>query len=473
MLEILSIITAGGPWVLGSAIGYLVCTRNSTAEGVSAVFAGAGGYLGYILLAALMMITDRLGYSVFSYPFSFIVVLSSVVAAALCIRSLARRASYSVARGEPKAPRAAMALNLLVFLILALQAATTYLTPVGGWDVVDYWGPIASDIVRYQDSTTDFFQLESPRSLRHPATISYLLAWSSGSTGVFNISTAGWPWFLMTISCGLTTYGSSLSFGNDRLLSKFLCIGAITTPLASNHVFSAGYAELVLVTGLLSGSALVCLYLTRGSVAALIVGLLACCSLMTVKNTGFAYGILPIFALLIVSLYKHSAVLLCSLVATLVACAVALTLQSYQGGAFIAANLGFNFDEGYFALAGKKLYFITPGFDALFAVYKASLLKNSSFNIIAIVLALIFLFILGNRRGIVSNLPELYWFVIFFAGFCGTTFILFTDYGFAHAIQRNDTGNSRLMLPILMCVFPLVACISAGLSPKVASGSYR
>ena len=469
MFETLSTTVAGGPWVLGAAFGYLVCGRRSAEKGINAIYAGTGGYFGYVLFAALMAVTDRLGYSVFSDTSYCIIILSSASAALLCIVSLTHSALHSLSQEKLRPVWAHLALNFLIFSVIVSQFTTTSLTFASGWDVIDFWGPIAAEIVGHQDHTNDFFKIESPRSLRHPATISYLLAWSSGSTAAFSIPTAGWPWFFMSVSCGLIAYGSSLSVGNTRLIAKLLFFCAITIPLVSNHVFGAGYAELFLATGLLAGSALIALYLGQGSVAALFAGLSSCISLLAIKNTGFAYGILPLTALAFVYFRTHITFFLYSALAALAVSILSLMLQAHYDAVFVVADLAYNFDEGYLAVAGKKLYFTVPTLGSLLNLLNASLFYNTSFNLT--VTALVFCLILGDRRRIMDDPPSMFLWLVLFGGGCMAAFTLFTDYGFAHAVPENDTGHSRLLLPIIMCAQLALATTATQVTPNKARPS--
>lgn len=409
------------------------------------------------------MVTDRIGYSIFSYTFHYVVILSSVVTAAICVKVLAGKASILTPLQKPTAVGANIAINILIMLTIATLITMNSMIPTVGWDVIDFWAPIAIDIINHQESTTEFFRLESPRSLRHPATMSYILAWSSSATGAFSIPNAGWPWLSMTVSGALIIYGASLSLGNNKFLSKLLFLGAVIMPLASNHSFLAGYAELFVATGLLSGAALISEYLRSGSLSAMIAGLASCLSLMAVKNTGFGYALLPFLALVIVYFYRRSNILLYCLLAAPVLCLLAVALATQNGGVFIVADIGFNFDQTYFSLGGKKLYFTIPDIALLSEIYIASLLKNKSFSIMAI--TVICCLIATGVQGTKKNPTMLFLSIILASGFLGTSLILFTDYGLAHAVPENDTGNSRLILPIMMHAYLVVAAALAHL-PK-------
>lgn len=462
MLQAIEIFNSAVPWLLGGCALIIATTQLQDSRGSSAILFGIGGYIGYLLIALIMMICDELGISAFQSPLLILQITLALAAGTLIWQSgpsafPAMRIAFS------RPPDTTTLLIGAIFINLLVSCAVISVTPIHAWDVLDFWGPVALEIYEYQANSTESFQLEHPRSLRHPLTISYILAWSMGSTQGNDISLAGLPWLLFALSGLLITYGITVRLCRSKLLGVLLGFIFLNIPLVTNHVFSAGYGELILGVGLLAATSLFILGFYERKRVFWAIGATILFSLATLKNTGSFYASLPLISIIVLLFSRHllDIFLLMSAVILLAIC-LYYTVPTFSVSV-PGLDLGLNAEEGYLRFGGKKLFPVWPESAVLLETQFTALFKNQTFSTLpaAVICAMVGFFDSESR----AYKPYQFVSFIILIGTAGVTASLFTEHGLIHALPGNDTGHSRFLLPIMMCVPVLVACT---LAPKLS-----
>lgn len=478
MPELAGFFIALSPALCGALMGLAVAAKYSReAPGISAVLLGAGGVLGYVMLALLIRWQDVRGTAVFS-P----ILVQALWALMLCLavtcvglwrHSTAKLAVPEVAGGfrwASSALRWALAffLGLPVFSVF-YQAA---ISPVSSWDALGLWTTWAEMFLEYEFDPDGYsgrtraehgaFSWSHPR---HPPTGYHLVAFSGFA---FNGSDLirGWliPWSAVWLCGAVVVWGAVRELSSSSHVALFSAYAYSALPLLENHAILVGYADFL--NAILVTLAVACfsLALATGRRLMWLLAVVLTLSLMLFKNIGVLYVLTVTLPLVAVLLGRWSPLLLVSLFAATLPMAVWLYFHGFNidiAGIKVALING---DPGKVIFGGWTMAFDRYPILGVIRNDVWALFINGSFSVVGtfLVLALLmamspksfdcsadrhaFFYGLGAALGlvVVFSLPQ-----------------LITSYAESYAIPSSDLGNSRFLLS-----FGPVVIISLGLLGK-------
>lgn len=458
------------PGILGIALGAsagLLSVRN--ARGLTIMFSGIGGVLGYIAVAGLIWMLDQGGMRVFTTLHLYLLVLSTLAALGLLLWLIRSRGSQFEGRSQ-FSKGATDPMNLLFIPFAMLVGFSVYqqlLLPAFGWDSLDFCVVMAKHYL-YSDATLQGATEPFAYSHYQPIT-AILIAAYSGYTGSLSDNNQAilLPWLVEWLTIMMVVYGL-INHVSERpklaLLFAYIC-GAI--PLLENHMLVAGYAEMWLTGVITASAALIVAGLRRDSIVMIITGSLVSLLTLTLKNTGAAYCAALLAPLLLILIFKTVGKWGWALLAVIILPVTWLLSKGFD--ITIAGNrLALSLESSVrLDFAGRVWLFTKhPVADVAWNEFYAFAI-NSSFSIWlpAFILAMVlWLQTIYPRARITGKDVSAEVFV-----FMSTLAILFalaasqllTDYGFDHATPHYDTGNSRFTLPAIILGIMFIGLVTS------------
>ena len=448
------------PWLAGGVALSMVFANTTQKPGYLWLFLGVGGLLGIIGSALLTIMVTWVGVNLLA-PWPLIVLGLVVVASAIRLVQLRSKHSVELNGNTPQLGLMALVSFALISVIAAINAWQVTWVPTTGWDTLWGWAEIAKRFIEttQADPITGWVHNET-----HPSTVAIVSTW--GATQLPNSAGTGasyFPWWLAWLSIVLTVYGYTQALTGNRNTSALVASASATVPLLTNHVLLGGYAEIFLSSAIAGATALLTLSLKEHNRRLALLGLVLALSCTTLKNTGFIFGSCVVLGYLAcLAIDRGLGKWLIGLMAVFV---VSTGLFVIMVGEHTIA----------FEIGSRQLTLKLSNAPFIFRNELISLFYNASFSITALLL-LAPLIAFGSASGRQKNKElaslSMPWLtsLILLSMLCASQL---TDYGFLYAIPGNDTGNSRLSLPLMVCtllvVGPLLALVAANEHPPTIS----
>ena len=438
------------PWLAGGVALSLVFANALPKPGYLALCLGVGGLLGIVGTSLLTITATRLGISLLaSWPL--------IVLGLIFVASTLRLAHIAPQRGADYGNTSqlgviALAAFAYVFAFAGINVWQVVWVPAAGWDTLWYWAEISQDFI-HTIQTTPIPRWEHEQT--HPSTVAIVSAWNAAhipSAGSFG--PAYFSWWLAWISILLMVYGYTEAITNNTNTSALVAAASASVPLLTNHALLGGYAEIFLSAGVAGATALLALSLKEHNRGFALLGLVLALSCTTLKNTGFIFGSCVVLGYIVcLAINRGLGKWLIGLMAVFALSAGLLVITA--GEQTISFEIG-----------SRQLTLKLTNAAFIFRNELISLFYNASFSITALLL-LAPIMIFGISRGrqgkidLASLLMPWLTSLILLSMLCTSQL---TDYGFLYAIPGNDTGNSRLSLPLMVCTLLIVGPLWATLT---------
>lgn len=438
------------PWLAGGVALSLVFANALPKPGYLALCLGVGGLLGIVGTSLLTITATRLGINLLaSWPL--------IVLGLIFVASTLRLAHIAPQRGADYGNTSqlgviALAAFAYVFAIAGINVWQVVWVPAAGWDTLWYWAEISQDFI-HTIQTTPIPRWEHEQT--HPSTVAIVSAWNAAhipSAGSFG--PAYFSWWLAWISILLMVYGYTEAITNNTNTSALVAAASASVPLLTNHALLGGYAEIFLSAGVAGATALLALSLKEHNRGFALLGLVLALSCTTLKNTGFIFGSCVVLGYIVcLAINRGLGKWLIGLMAVFALSAGLLVITA--GEQTISFEIG-----------SRQLTLKLTNAAFIFRNELISLFYNASFSITALLL-LAPIMIFGISRGrqgkidLASLLMPWLTSLILLSMLCTSQL---TDYGFLYAIPGNDTGNSRLSLPLMVCTLLIVGPLWATLT---------
>lgn len=444
-MSLLAFFYSASPWLIGSALGYLVVERYQRNEGLALLCAGAGGFYGYLAIALIILICEKFGILVLKEPFTHFVSSAAAIATILVGVIVIPKFKHTFS-----ADRISASLIVLVGATISLVSVNAFhstLLPVHGWDTLDLWAPQALEIIAFQQDPDLVFENRS----YHPATLSRIMSWSAVASSSFHQPTSQWPWFLMWLSVWLVTYGFSRAQGASGLMSAIVAYVALSIPLLENHSLIIGYGGLPVAVGLMSSCAFFALAQKTSSHFFIIIGVVCALSVVPLKNTGPFYMLVAIAGWIFSMAHNRS---FFNALILFVSCIFLLWIFSWVGFSFRLFTHTFSYDPATNTIlfGGKLLQIINTPVAQIFSNQFTSWFIHSSFGILFVAYFILMFFRFFSGSTFQPSLALVSYCFLF--GIVGLMASQFTEYGLNHSLPGSDTGLSRFTMPIA-CLIPL------------------
>ena len=446
------------PWLIGGFFALAVFYKKSGGFHTcgAAIYFGVGGYIGYLLYAAISFLDDLLG--------GMLLTVGTLHCAATIAIATGLFAIYSRYKNYPQTPPApptrfsvVPALVVAPYLLFAILLMTT--SVIDAWDTIDHWAPTAVKIIRHKNQS-----LFSPFDYEHyhPRTVSAILSWSLwacskssfGCPGSVGIAT---PWLAVWISTILLLYGWTMRVTRSAMCTSISLFVLLTAPLFENHVMRAGYAELMLGLSLTAGMTIIFLGRRLQSRILSVVGLVLLSTATFIKNTGPIYFGLAVLALAMPAFYhcrkQHKIIFALLSLLTL--------LMIYRSGiqiSILGNSFGYDADFGFILMGGRTLYIDTFSISAALSNMTHAAIYNQSFSTLFMIAVVCLFSYLGNPKIMTHEGFEILTMLSFF------TFVLLalilvqgTTYGADFSSTEGDTGLSRFAIPAFVMIPFLIA----------------
>lgn len=458
----IAIISALLPWLIGAFLGMRLCRARPDIQGITAIAAGTGGFLGYLAIALALWLSNQLGISLFDKTF----VLALGVLAMFTIATL-RPSARQTQLFKSTQPLTATIITLLL-LYAGYSVFISLNVPAYGWDALDYWSRFAAKFVAHSttDPTPRLFYDQSPI---HPHTASFILAWSSWCGAQYGGSLSlAWsvPWLGFLLSTSLLVAGWGYNQTQNVNVALVLVLFAISVPLFENHVLISGYAELLVALAMMASSVFAAIAIQERARGIMAVALAMALIPVFLKNTGPAYALAPIVASGFVWFaYPHAR----RAVALTFVCAMAVIFIWNQGFLFQHGDLrlAYDADNKVITFGLRQLELITPPVSEVLANEIQSRLLNSSFSISLVAICLCFI-VSWKASATPITVPLAFVIAVFTALLAQQFLSQFTEYGLKYAGIDSDTGLSRFSLPAFMLA-PILAATLLNLATYQSS----
>lgn len=470
--------------------------RKLHSLGAGLVLAGNVLVLSLVSLAAFARFSDGLALPVLRWVYlGYAIVLVFLGVAVwlrlVCDTSTGRRtADLSLKAGG----KSSTGLNVLMPLLVALvlMQCLARLTPVFGWDALDWWALSAQRIISFDiesvgpenwsrlERWTDrvafdrsllpadvgaptFYDGRYPQDHYHPIFFSYLLAiFSEGNdllqmarTSLYELSAL----YLLAYYCMLAgVVGICFQSVRSSLIS--FC-GIFSIPLLENHFLIIGYTEVLLSLTIMAWASCIFVGVAYDSRKFLLLGLIMSVLPVFLKNSGWGYALSAFAGTSLLFAKSESRTLIRLAQAS---CLGVIALLFYLlGNLELSSDFLLNFMGRQFSIENSSIRGVMNNlFHAIF--------NNSSFSVLFI-MASFCLPLLANSAA-TRAARVLYVFFGFSLTFLFIIFLsqLAVPYIFEHSTSLNDTGLSRSLIP-LVSVLTLVAAV--GLSEIKTRSSFH
>jgi len=336
-----------------------------------------------------------------------------------------------------------------VFLFYGFMAAVV---PIFGWDVLGDWNNEWGRAYRSLILTGHITEYNSEyfRSFRHSDLLTAPFVFSVFLLKSKYFSFVGVMWALLAFASVLfLIYGTSES--RKASLSSLFALLLLVTPIYENHALVAGYSELAV------GLLLLMLYWVYFSKSTPVFSAAALFSLMVLlvmsKSSGVLYliaGLYAYFSIKFLGVFIKSKKLIFA-----AACLFEL----------IALRIFYAFVDQFWLeksirFTGRNLVIVKNDFGDVFYNTIFMLIVNSSFSVLFLGLAIIFIstLVLNYKEEVLVLFRMI--FVTFLTVFSG---MLFVDVFYAHSAVNADTSATRFLIPIIpvsiLAIWNGVACL--------------
>lgn len=455
-------------WFIAASLALALCRSQNIKMGVAVAAAGAGGWSSLLCLSLTLAVFNL--YSIDSFL--------SAVSFALCIVILAGVVAFTwAARRRSQLPLLQALMSsfswffpvccLFIFIYLSLHS----LNPADGWDVLDFWAPIAASYVDHVVAADLPFAMVNCRSpgfdctvfsesfYRHPPTLTYLLGFFSWAA--YETSWTNWIglWGLITLSITLVVWGWCFYASENAYIAAFAALLLVFgMPLVENHFFLPGYSAIPLATSYLLALVFMAFGFARDRMdwRFFLVGVGFAVSCAFFRNTGVILSLVSL-ACAAFTLLLNKKILLAAIIAVSLIAAVTFGVYGFDIKAF---DMHFAYKpEGRILYFGGKVLSFESDFSAsVVASEVRGKFLNSSFSMAA-------LFVLLVIPSFYRSREFLFLWVSFSVFYLALFLIQFSDYGSAISMPGSDTGISRMSIPAYMQVvllLPLVLRVAEG-----------
>ena len=441
------------PWLAGGVAANLFCAPAMHKTGHTPLLFGVGGLLGTIGAALLTIIATRVGVSLLK-PWPLIALGLIVVVSAIRLTKFWPTHRSQLSGNTPQLRVITLMSFALISAIAAINAWHAAWVPTTSWDSLWYWVEIAKHFIEatQAEPITGWLHNET-----HPSTVAIVSTWAATHLPrTAGMGASYFSWWLIWLSIVLTVYGCTEALTANRNTSALVAAASASMPLLTNHALLGGYAEIFLSAGVAGATALLTLSLKEHSRGLALLGLILAVSCITLKNTGFIFGGCVLLGYLVCLAINHGfGKWLIGLMAVLALGAGLLVIMVSE-------------QTISFEIASRQLTLKLTNAPFIFRNELISLFYNASFSITALLL-LAPIMIFGSTYGrqknteLASLLMPWVTSLILMGMLCASQL---TDYGFLYAIPGNDTGNSRLALPLMVCTLLIVGPLWALVSNK-------
>jgi len=450
MTVALIIVMTLAPWALGVAMLYGLLRESRTWRGAEhLVLIGAGAYVGYIILAALMY-----GLLYFELnPFSWRLWLAWAGILGVCAvlglwRHRPDRAHWALVPPSAVSIGGGRARTVLAGLIgLWLAGVALWMlwevwhNPLMAWDAVWAWGIDTNQQLTVALSETPYMSVRAT----HPATLVMVSMWSAYWSGWSEhaILSLG-PWGVLYLGTLLVTLGLMLALTGSRLLGMALNAMVMSAPMIEAHAALGGYAELWVMGGLVAGvGMLVGLSSEYKTPLVWVTALAVVLSVAALKNNSVIYSLIVLSAMVLAVLLTNRRAWLGYVAAAGALAGLAYGLiwgmsvdigplsaaYSPEAGTVRLGNRSSAFAQVSWAEIGHNLWQAWWMASSYGVVFSAALMALPVATIVAL--------IRKDRAGIVMLLGA--WGLIVFLVLAQWV----SEYFYLHATPYNDTGLTR------------------------------
>lgn len=303
------------PWAAGT-----LCVLRAWPQGQPGRVPAALGYGYFLGLLATVGILRLLEYFTGAWQFS---ATMAVIATVALLAFWWQRHEFAQPRQQLRDMRtravtgwrvAPWPIRLIGALLVALitlrlggALLETLWRPVWAWDAWTFWSYAArgsfelGHVLEVTWRTPWLLSEETTylTDLRHPMTIPMVQIWAALALGTWHESLVFAPWWCAGVAVLLAIYGQSRSAAAAALPALGAVYVLISLPIVSTHLALAGYADLWV--GCLLGLASMCLalWLRNGWRSHLLLALLLCGLVATIKQTSLVYAVLiPLAAMI-------------------------------------------------------------------------------------------------------------------------------------------------------------------------------
>ena len=439
------------PWLAGGMALSVMFANTTQKPGYLPLFWGVGGLLGTIGSALLTIMATWVGISLLT-PWPLIVLGLVVVASAIRLTQLRSTHRVELNGNTPELRLIALLSFALISAIAAINAWHAAWVPTTSWDTLWGWAEIAKRFIETTQAApiTGWVHDET-----HPSTVAIVSAWAAAHLpNTADMGASYFSWWLLWLSIVLTVYGYTHTLTANRNTSALVAAASASVPLLTNHALLGGYAEIFLSSAIAGATALLTLSLKEHNRRLALLGLVLALSCTTLKNTGFIFGGCVVLGYLTcLAINRGLGKWLIGLTAVFTVSAGLFVIMA--GEQTIAFEIG-----------SRQLTLKLANAPYIFGNELISLFYNASFSITALLLLapiMIFGPMYGRQKNteLASLLMPWLTSLILLGMLCASQL---TDYGFLYAIPGNDTGNSRLSLPLMVCTLLIVGPLWASVS---------
>lgn len=426
------------PWLAGGMVLSVVFANTAQKPGYLALLLGVGGLLGTIGSALLTIMATWVGVSLLT-PGPLIALGLIALASAIRLAQLWSTPRTVPDGNTPKLGIIALASFALISAIAAINAWQVAWVPTTSWDTLWSWAEIAKRFIETTQahSITGWVHNET-----HPSTIAIVSTWAATHLpNTAGIGASYFSWWLVWLSIVITVYGYTRALTDNRNASALTAAASASVPLLTNHALLGGYAEIFLAASVAGATALLALSLKEHNRGLALLGLILALSCIALKNTGFIFSGCVVLGYLVCLAINHGfAKWLIGLTAVLAVSAGLFVITAGE-------------QPPTFEIGSRQLTLKLTNAAFILRNELISLFYNASFSIAALLL-IAPLMIFGSAGGPQKNIELasllMPWLtsLILLGMLCASQL---TDYGFLYAIPGNDTGNSRLSLPLIIC----------------------
>lgn len=449
LLDFIYVFYSALPGVLGALLSTLFSIRFVSATGGPTLLAaGVGGFVAYLMLAALLYAGNLLGVTIFR-P-AYLTALAGVLAFSL----------LAVMRFAPFWLRFRTGHSLIstlpILLIVGVSLYHVAFAPVSSWDSLTMWVSHAHEYLQFDESRSPGAAFESAHP-RHPLTVVSIAAFSghAASQGIAQLGPLS-AWWFVWVSGAMALTGAVLTLSRSYWLACLAAYGYFSVPLLENHASLVGYADLWVTVNVTVAAALLTVGLSHVRVGYIVVGVLLAFAPLALKNTGILYSaslLLPLLAVLLRARFPRLLAIL------LVLGALAALWAFLQGFDFNVAGRRYALDwtgSGKIAFGGYTMSFTPFSFHRIFYNHLWAFFVNQSFTTVVGLGLCSAVWLLARRGELELNVSMPLQFLLGAAISLTTVFVLpqlVTSYAERFAVPSSDIGMSRFLLgvpPILL-----------------------
>lgn len=410
--------------------------------------AGIGGYLGYLLVAALVW-TKHL----YSPPGLTPTVLVTLAVIALYFTTLL---GVQTRRSSIKVSVSSIIMFLPILAYVVTVSLNHFFLPTSAWDALGHWTTTAG---RFLDVQLAYSDNEFQYWKKHPVTGVVILSWEAWCAEVFTSDPwlhVTWPAFLASIA--MITGGFVYSNSKNLALSIIAVYISLTIPLLENHTYLSGYMELPLATTVLGATTVLALGIQYRNNKLILAGVILSLAPVTIKNIGPMYtaAILSGTFAATVLQKKHGLLILALSTVTsffVIWYATSAGLIDFE---IFGRRIAYLNQKERLDFGGRKMAFDINSLRLAFPIEGVSKFLWMSFSTLPVALVLLAIG-LATKHEMADNLGSFVNFaLVALAIYAFLIASLTLDYGLQNAVIDRHTGHSRFNLPLFVIAPPLL-----------------